>query len=182
MAEEKKLSVEELDRIIKEVELETARQNLIVAQQQNREFREKQENNERITMMRGEAARAEQAENDRRRTACAHKTGGTNREGFIRGDGEQGYSVAPCVLPTGELYFMCLRCQKEWHHPAWVVKLEMFNTRKTTMTKARFEEMAKEYAEVQGWGHKLTNTAEASQFRIPLLDRINVQNVMETRP
>jgi hypothetical protein len=176
------LSVEEIKRQIALVELETAKRTLKVRMAENKEFEEREENNKRVTQIRVDATKREMAENERRRSACAHQTGGKNKEGFLKGDGEQGRAVAPSVLPTGELYFMCIRCQKEWHHPAWIVKIEVHDTGKTTMTKARYEQMAKEYAEVSGWGHKLTEQSEASQFRIPLLDRVNVAEIMASRP
>lgn len=179
---EEQVSVEDIKRQIAEVELETAKRTLKVRMAENLEFEEKEANRARVTKIRVEAMLAEKRESERRQRACLHKTGGKGKEGFLAGDGEQGYSVAPVVLPTGELYMICLRCQKEWHHPAWLVKIEVYNTRSTTMTKARYAEIEKEYAEATGWGHKLTNVAEASQFRIPLLDRINVPQIMEARP
>lgn len=52
--------------------------------------------------------------------ACWHKTGGSGLGGFFAGDGAvYGSATAGLELPTGELYFLCVRCQREWHHPKW---------------------------------------------------------------
>lgn len=172
----------EYDKQLREIELQTARMTLKVRQAELIEFEEKEANKARVTKIRVEALQKEQMERERRQKACAHKTGGKGKPGFLQGDGRHGYSIGYQVLPTGELYVLCLRCQKEWHHPAWVVKLEVYSTGKTEMTKARYEQMEKEYAMVMDWGHELTETNESSQFRVPLLDRINVSQIMSARP
>jgi hypothetical protein len=162
---------------LKAIELQTAKMRMKIAQNEILEFEEKEENKARVAKIRVEAMRQEAAETNRRQTACKHKTGGKGKPGFLQGDGRHGYSVGHMVLPTGELYVMCIRCQKEWHHPNWLVKIEVYNTGKTTMTKARYHKLLAEYNEVLEWSHELTETAEASRFVVPLLDRIDVSKI-----
>lgn len=167
---------------LKELEMKNALMRLKISEQEVIEFEEKEANKARITTIRVEAMRQEAAERERRQKACAHKTGGKGKDGFLQGDGTHGYTIAHQTLPTTEHYMFCLRCQKEWHHPLWIVKLEVFNTNKTEMTKARYAELEAEYAKVYEWGHEYTVDSEASLFRIPRLDRIDVPKIMSARP
>lgn len=170
------------EELLKEYELKNAIKRLKISEQEIIEFEEKEANKARVTRIRVEAMRQEDAERQRRQNACAHKTGGKGKEGFLQGDGSHGYTVAHHTLPTGEHYMLCTRCQKEWHHPLWMVKLEVFNTKKTEMTKAQYAKLEAEYATVFAYGHEYTVDGEASLFRIPLLDRIDVSKIMSARP
>lgn len=185
----KKLTKEEAEELafqqeLKAIQLEEAKIRLEVAKAQAQEFREKEENKKRVSAIRVEAVKREQEENERRQKVCKHKTGGKGKAGFVNGDGTHGYTVLPCVLPTGELYLTCTRCQREWHHPAWTVKMEVFSSynKKTSMTKERYQKQLKEYEEALQWDHEYTEMMEASLFRIPALDQINVPKIMEAQP
>lgn len=162
---------------MEQLDLEVKRQTLEMTRQKVAEFNEKEEEKRRITRIRMVAIEKEQEERERRQNACRHKTGGKGKPGFLHGDGAKGYCVAQQVLPTGEVYLLCTRCQKEWHHPQWLVKIDVYNTGTTTMTKSGWDKMLAEYNEAMQWDHPYTETAEASQFKIPLLDRIDVSKV-----
>lgn len=171
---EKELSI---DDEIKQLQLEEQRQRLEMTRQQVAEFNEKQEDRKRVTRIRVEAVKKEAEETQRRQKQCRHKTGGKGKPGFLHGDGAKGYCVGQIALPTGELYMLCSRCQKEWHHPSWIVKTEVYNTGKTTMTQSRFDRMEIEYNEALNWDHPYTEMMEASQFKIPMLEMIDVKKI-----
>jgi len=60
-------------------------------------------------------------ENDRltrERGLCKHLTGGKGMAGLLNGDGRQGASISKQILPTGELYAICVRCTREWRKPS----------------------------------------------------------------
>lgn len=175
--EKKSASELTVDEQIKQVELQTARMNLKLSQQSLIEFEEKEDNKARITKIRVEAMQKEAEEHKRRQNACKHKTGGKGKAGFLSGDARHGYSVIHLVLPTTEAYVMCLRCQREWHHPNWTIKMEIFHTGNTEMTRAQYDKQLAGYAEAMEWGHELTEASEASLFTIPLLQRIDASQV-----
>lgn len=166
-----------IDTEIKQLELEEKRVRLQVTRQEVAAFHEKESEKARITKIRVEAVQREREEAERRHRACKHKTGGKGKPGFLHGDGAKGYCVGQTVLPTGELYMTCSRCQKEWHHPSWIMKIEVVNTGKTTMTRTRYERMEADYNEALNWDHPYTEMMEASQFKIPLLERIDVTKI-----
>lgn len=174
MADDKNVDI---DRELKELELEQRRQALQMTKQQVQQFNEEQENRERVTRIRSIAVEKEQEERERRQRACRHKTGGKGKQGFLQGDGAKGYCVGTLVLPMGEVYYLCSRCQKEWHHPNWIRKIEVLNTGKSKMTKSQFDKMLKEYEEAANWDHPYTEAAEASQFEVPLLKRIDPNKI-----
>jgi hypothetical protein len=165
------------DKELREIELETAKIKQEIAKEDVRKFREQQADRERITRIRVIAVEKEAATNRERQEKCLHKTGGKGRQGFLRGDGRHGYCVGTLVLPTKEVYYLCSRCQKEWHHPMWVVKMQVYATGKTTVTKAQWDKMLKEYSEASQYDHPYTEMTEASLFNIPLLDKIDVSKI-----
>lgn len=176
MFEEKKTNAA-IDDEIKQLQLEEQRQRLEMTRQQVSEFNEKQEEKKRVTKIRVQAVKMEREEESRRQKQCRHKTGGKGKPGFLHGDGAKGYCVGQIVKPTGELYMLCSRCQKEWRHPSWVVKIEVYDTGKTTMTRSQYDRMLDEYNTALNWDHPYTEMQEASQFKVPLLDMIDVKKI-----
>lgn len=72
---------------------------------------------------------------------------------------------------------ICTRCQREWHHPTWIVKREVYDTGKTTMTKSRYDRMLAEYNEALGWDHPYTEITESARFKVPMLDMIDINKI-----
>ena len=159
------------------LQLEEAMQRLELTKQQVQAFREEQQNRARVSKIRVEASAAEEAERKRRQGICKHKTGGKGKPGFLYGDGAKGYSISHQVLPTGEYYMMCIRCQKEWHHPMWQVKFEILDHGQTEMKRSEYDQQVREYQEALELDHPYTELAEASRFRIPRLDNIEMSKV-----
>src|SRR6267378_2167396 len=175
MANEKpETSIEEQ---VKFYQLEEAKQRLEMTKQQVNEFKEKEADKERIRRIRVDAVKKEKQETERRQRQCRHKTGGKGKPGFLHGDGAKGFCVGQIALPTGELYLLCSRCQKEWHHPTWIVKIEVYNTGNTAMTQSQYDRMLTEYNEALNWDHPYTEMMEASQFKVPLLDMIDIKKI-----
>lgn len=48
-----------------------------------------------------------------RQEACQHRKGGTDLEGIVNGNSPD-YSIIKHMMPWGELFVMCTRCQKQW--------------------------------------------------------------------
>jgi hypothetical protein len=89
---------------------------------------------------------------------CYHQTGGKDRAGFYQGDGDiYGASISKQVLPTSEVYALCVRCSKEWHRPEWVEKYFPGHSEKMSLRKAvtiglfplaEYNEMIREFQRV----------------------------------
>src|SRR5271168_2795332 len=101
----------ELSRRINMTALRKAEREVEMVEAQNQEFQDKKTDKKR----RADAGKTIQEEENsrltRERSYCKHKTGGKGLPGFYNGDGKHGYSVATQILPTGEVYFLCFRCQ-----------------------------------------------------------------------
>jgi|ERR1017187_5884516 hypothetical protein len=166
------MAEQNIDEQIKQLQLEEARQRLVVTKRQVQEFNEKEADAERVTKIRVESIKRQKEEEGRRQNACRHKTGGKNKQGFINGDGAKGYCVASHVLPTKEVYYMCTRCQREWHHPDWIRAIDILNTGKSAMTQSQYDKMLSEYQQAAQFDHPYTETTESALFNIPLLERV----------
>jgi hypothetical protein len=113
-----------------------------------------------------------QDENERiqmERNYCKHLTGGKGLAGLLQGDGKQGYSIATQELPTGEIYHICFRCQREWHLPK---KRDVLNG---TSTLRQYREQEKEYHRISSVDKQLFATDTGGvpgscKFRIPKLE------------
>lgn len=159
------------------VQLEEARQRLELTKHNVQQFKDSQEHYARMQAHRKQVIEQNTADRLRTQKRCKHKTGGQNREGFFNGDGEHGYCVNKQQLPTGEWYCLCLRCQKEWHDPVWTVKIEFLTLGKVSMTRAQFDKLREEFEETWNWPAKDLQPSEASLFRIPRLDMIDVEKL-----
>lgn len=170
------LSDAQILRRINLANLRKAERELHLVEEQNQNFADRQDEKKRVAKAKTEVMEAN-AESERiRRTACRHKTGGLGLHGFLNGDGKiYGYSSAPQILPTGEKYHLCIRCQNEWHMPK---KRDVLNGR---ITLQQYYAQEREFQEVERWEHKTTETpngeiAGSILFRIPILDRQRVKD------
>ena len=151
------------------VTMRKAEREMALIEFENQKFEDDQETRRRMMNAKTENIKAEQELHDRERTLCKHKTGGMDKPGFFNGDGERyGSSTAMLKLPTGEVYCLCFRCQKEWHEPS---KRDVIEGR---MTLATYFKRLKEYNEVLEWSRKSFapwqgEICAASQFFIPKL-------------
>ena len=138
---------------------------------QNQKFRDDRETRNRMRDAKTENIAAEKDRIDRERRICKHKTGGMDKAGFFNGDGERyGSCTALLKLPTGEVYALCFRCQKEWHEPS---KRSVITGE---MSLAQYYKALKEYNEVLEWPRKSFapwqgEICAASQFFIPKLQQ-----------
>src|SRR5580698_5758850 len=118
------LTVEDMGRRSQVILLMKAERALEVVNEQNRKFTEEKEQKQKQIRTNLEQIAAQHAEDQRVKKLCRHKTGGKDRPGFFQGDGDiYGYAVSKQQLPTGEVYGLCFRCQKEWHDPDWWAEL-----------------------------------------------------------
>ncbi len=163
------LTPQQMQTRIQILQVLKAQQELEVAEHQNREFQDKKE--ERIRQAKNKTVIIEvEAERIRNEQAsCKHKSGGKGRSGFFAGDGKQGFAVSTQRLPTGEVYMLCMRCQREWHLPP---KRDVLDGR---MLLAEYRQKEREYHEAMSWEKPLFSTDSGEipgsiQFRIPLLE------------
>jgi hypothetical protein len=114
------LSIEQIQRRTALIVMRNSEVNLELLQEQTQKHLEnKAEAARRAKQLRDQCAK-DQAENERVKRLCFHKTGGQDKKGFFSGDGQiYGYSISREVLPHGEVYGLCVRCQSEWHSPQW---------------------------------------------------------------
>lgn len=128
------------------------------------ERRRKMENRVRDIQAERERIEGEQA-------SCAHNTGGRGLEGILNGDGFiYGSSTGGFVLPTGELYFLCCRCGKEWHRPSKRAVIE------GKLSLAAYRKQEQEFVAVsrlrrESYAPSNGEWCAASQFTIPKLIR-----------
>lgn len=164
-----------LELEIKRTEFESAKMRLALDTKALAQYREEEHTFKRNLEIRIAGIHANKETTEAIQKQCRHKTGGTGKPGFFRGDGKHGYCVNDQTLPWGEVYRLCLRCQKEWRHPDWIVKRAVANHQPVTMTKAEYTQILDEYMEALSWDVELNIPCEASLFKVPALDRINVQ-------
>ena len=164
------LSNDDLARRVNLAALRKAERELELVESQNQEFQDKREDKKRIAENKTQVLKEENERLAREKRNCAHKTGGKDRAGFFNGDGSiYGYCVAPQVLPTGEVYFICFRCQQEWHRPSKRAVLD------GKMTLAEYRRQEEEYNTVSRWPKKSFETTNGEfpgsiLFRIPKLE------------
>jgi hypothetical protein len=114
---------------------------------------------------------AEREKTESEQRSCAHNTGGRGLEGILNGDGFiYGSSTGGFVLPTGELYFLCCRCGKEWHRPSKRAVIE------GRMSLAAYRKQEQEFVAVsrlrrESYAPSNGEWCAASQFTIPKLIR-----------
>ena len=140
---------------------------LALTEHQNQKFEDDQETRHRMVAAKTENIRAEQARITHEQSNCKHKTGGMDKAGFYNGDGERyGSCTALLKLPTGEVYALCFRCQKEWREPS---KRDVIAGH---LSLAQYYKRLNEYNDVLSWPRKSFapwqgEVCAASQFHIP---------------
>lgn len=179
------LSLEDMSRRSQVIILMKAERELEVVNEQNRVFSEVKEQRQRQIRVNLENIAREYAENERIRKMCKHQTGGKDRQGFFAGDGDiYGYAVSKQQLPTGEIYGLCFRCQKEWHSPQWWATMpdgsSVFDGRRAVVEKklplTSYFKQEREFKEMLSWTCKTFegNAGElpgGHMFLIPKLQR-----------
>lgn len=172
------LTAEQIDQRVRIAGLRKAERELEIVEAQNTEFQEKKIDAKRRADAKTLIIDEENQRKAREQGACRHKTGGKGLAGFYAGDGKQGYSVAIQKLPTSEVYFLCFRCQKEWHMPK---KRDVLDGK---ITLAQYRAQEAEYAMVASWDRQLfdTDTGDipgSCQFYIPRLEQQRQQDEID---
>lgn len=185
-AEPDTLTDEELGRRIRLTELKERERNLELVESQNTKFQEEKAEKKRVADSKTVIIEQENERLNRERSICKHKSGGKGLPGFFNGDGKQGYSVATQQLPTKETYFICFRCQKEWHQPSKRVVIDAYKKSaalgREALAKYRKEEA--EYFTVASWDKPLFETDSGTTpgstlFLIPRLEEQKVKDDTE---
>ena len=162
------LTKDQIEKRMAIVQLRKVERELDLVEHENR----KHEDFKVESARRAAAGRAAQAATEKRirdeQTICRHMSGGKDRNGFFSGDAKWGYVISPQVLPTQELYYICMRCQKEWHLPD---RRKVLNGE---MTFSEYEKQLAEYNQAASWPKPLFDNggepAASCLFRIPALE------------
>ena len=179
------LSIQQIERRIALVKLQTEERGLDVANVANEKHIAEKEQALRQWRAKCADIAAQQAEEARIQSLCQHNTGGKDRRGFYAGDGEiYGKCVSRQILPTGESYALCFRCEKEWHHPNFIEKYypgfgsEKLSGReaviKGAMQLSEYLKLEAEWKAAMGWKARTFEIAsgelpESVRFQIPAL-------------
>ena len=167
-ADPDELCVEDLQRRTNLTQLKKAERETELVESQNAEFQDKKLERKRVADGKTIIIADENARREREHQLCKHKSGGKGLPGLFNGDGKWGYSVATQELPTGEVYFICFRCQKEWWKPK---KRDVLDKK---ITLRQYKKLEAEYFEVAVWDKPLYNTDSGMipgsvKFHIPKL-------------
>ncbi len=154
------LSAEDLMRRINLTQLKKAEREVELTESQNQIFQDKKSEAKRVAEAKSIIIEDEQNRLDRERNMCKHKTGGKGLTGYFNGDGKQGYSVSTQQLPTKEVYFICFRCQKEWHLPSKrkVLDARLKGHKEGLIALAKYQKEEAEYYKVAAWDKPLFET------------------------
>ena len=167
------LTTDQLVRRSAIISMQKNEREMELAIYENDKFRNAKEERIRMRKIAVENSAAERAKTEAEQLGCAHNTGGEGLSGFFAGDGSiYGSATAGLELPTGELYYLCFRCQKEWHHPRWTGGMRAVIEGEITLEQYREQE--RQYNEIarrprksfQPWNGEFCS---ASKFNIPLL-------------
>jgi len=120
-ADSSQLTTEQLQRKITVINLRKAERELTLVDHENAKFEQERETLRLRNDNRKKDIEHIQAKTSAEQSTCAHMVGGLGLDGILNGDGgpygASGSSVSPQCLPTGEIYYLCCRCTKEWHLP-----------------------------------------------------------------
>ncbi len=178
------LTIEQIQMRTALIKMQSEEKLLDLANAENEKHLAQKSQSERQWKAKCADIKAQQAEEERIQTLCAHQTGGKDRQGFYAGDGDiYGYCVSRQTLPTGETYGLCARCAKEWHHPNLVERYFPGHSEKLSLRKAvtlglfplaEYSKMEREYQAMLRFKARtfepLAGEIPASvQFRIPAL-------------
>jgi hypothetical protein len=181
------LSVDQIMRRSVLINMQAAEVSLDKSAAENEKYKSAKEQELRQWKVRMQDIKRAEVEQERIQKLCRHFTGGQGRQGFYAGADEAGYgrSVSRNVLPTSELYGLCFRCGKEWHHPNWIVRYfegqsEPMSLRmavvKGLFPLAEYDKMVAEYADMLTWKARTFDGEAgeypaASLFKIPQLEQ-----------
>jgi len=163
------LTNEQIQRKINLISLHKMEREMALTNFQNQKFEDDEETRKRMLKQRMDDIESTQARVRHEQSRCRHMTGGMDKPGFFNGDGDKyGTCTALLKLPTGEVYVLCFRCQKEWHMPS---KRDVIDGK---ISLAQFVILSKEYNAAMAWPRKSFapwngEICEASQFHIPKL-------------
>jgi hypothetical protein len=157
--------------------LKKSERELELVETQNAEFQDKKVEKQRVAASKTIIIADEQERIQRERNTCKHKSGGKGLPGFFNGDGKWGYSVATQELPTGEVYYICFRCQEEWHLPKKrdvITAFTKHGLKEGMKALTEYRKRAAKYYEVAAWDKPLFNTDSgvipgSVKFHIPRL-------------
>lgn len=110
------MTAEEIDREIREINLETARMTRAQAKQAIQKFSDDEANRKRKSESAQRALRAEAHGKKMTAAQCAHKLGGFGNEDTFSGDDKPSIVITDLPIP-GMRLVMCVRCPKEWRSP-----------------------------------------------------------------
>lgn len=163
------LSAEELSRRSLMINIRKSEREAEMVEHQNEQFRTAKDERVRMRQIGVENAELERAKVMEQQLGCAHKTGGEGLAGIFSGDGSiYGSSTTLLVLPTGEQYVLCFRCQKEWHRPSKRAVVE------GKMSLDEYKRLEREYVDACRWPRKSFapvngEPCAASLFNLPAL-------------
>ncbi len=164
------LSIEDMQKIVVYEQMRKASMECEVVAKQVSDFQDQKADREARARHKTESIDAENAKTQAEQSTCRHATGGKGVAQFFFGDSKQGKCVAEQQLPTGERYFICFRCIREWHLPSKRAVLD------GSMTLAEYRKQEREYWDVASWDRPLFQTDSGEVpgsvlFRIPKLEK-----------
>lgn len=111
-----KPSIEELEREILEIELETKRVMLTKARRDVDKFNQDERTQEQKAARAQQILSDAQREQDSIKAGCTHRLGGLGLEDTYNGDRESALAVMDMPAPNAK-YVLCVRCLGEWRTP-----------------------------------------------------------------
>lgn len=168
------LTNDQLNKRIMLANLRKSEREYQLIEEQNNQYEEVKLERKRKAVQRNTDIQNENNDRDRKHAICNHKSGGKGLAGLFNGDGSQGYSVSTQMLPTGEMYHLCVRCFKEWHLPK---RRDVING---VITLDQFTAQIAQFNEVASWDKRLFGDSMAASvtFNIPAL---NMQRMEDDR-
>jgi hypothetical protein len=186
------LSLPQIERRTALIHMQSAARALDAANVENEKHIAAKEYSQRQWRARMADIQRHQEELDHQQKICHHKTGGMDRQGFFAGAGDiYGYCVSKQVLPTGVIYCLCFRCEREWWHPRHVERYFPGHPEQMSLTVAvikglfpleEYRKMEREYNEMLTVPAKTFEGQElpgGKMFLIPQLEKRIAQENQE---
>jgi hypothetical protein len=171
------LSLEQIQRRIMVSQLRKAEREVDLVEEENRKHEDAKVEKSRVAAAKTRIIEEAAEKTRREQSICQHKSGGKNLAGFFNGDGKMGYTICTQQLPTGVIYMMCMRCQKEWWLPK---KRDVLNG---TLTLKQYRAQESEYYRVMALDKQLFEgeggVPASCQFRIPALESARLRDDSE---
>jgi hypothetical protein len=170
------LTTDELQRRLTVVSLRTQMMAMQKTQQEVHDWEIRQRDKLVQQAAKIQSVKDQMAKIEADQRACRHLTGGTGAAGWTNGDGLiYGASTSPQELPTGERYFLCWRCAKEFRLPS---KRAVINGEMTYAEYLRQEQEYYEQARAKRKSMEGTDGAAFAgigpRFRVPSLEKQRV--------